>query len=180
MFLKPGDREKLSDDAIKWIIPAANQGDRQGQADLASVYLEGKLIKQDLVEAYKWGDLASQGLSFDVAAITGRSTRDSAILKMNADQITTARNLVAAFTPHQPVKSDLPEPAWVQNIKLSGISGQPDRLFAVINNQTFEKGDQAEIKVGERRISIRCVDIRNKSAVISVDGMDGTRELKMP
>ena len=76
-----------------WYRKAANQGDKRGQADFADICLEGKWVKQNLVEAYKWGELASQGSMLDVAIITGRSTCDAAILKMNADQIAEPVNV---------------------------------------------------------------------------------------
>lgn len=177
--LKSSDRAAMQDEALKWIIPAANQGDHQGQADLASLYLDGKLLKQDLVEAYKWGELASHGSMIDVAAIQGGSIRNAAILKMNAAQIAEAQNRVAAFVPHKPQKSDAPEPAWIQKIKLAGISGTATNRFAVINDQTFQAGDQSIIKIGEKRVSIHCLEIKEASAVISIEGIDGTRELKL-
>jgi TPR repeat protein len=179
--LKPDAHAAIADEAVKWITLAANQGDKQGQANLADVCLEGKLVKQDLIEAYKWGELASEGLPrYDVVSMPGSSTRDAAILKMNADQIAEARNRVAAFVPHQPQKSDLPEPAWVQKIKLGGISGTPDHRLVLINNQTFAKGDQSALKIGEKRVMVRCLEIREASVVVSIEGLDGTRELKMP
>lgn len=177
--LKPADCAAMQDEALRWIILAANQGDTQGQADFADLCFEGKLVKQDYVEAYKWGELASQGLMFDVATGSGRSVRDAAILKMDAGQIAEARNRVAAFVPHQPEKSDLPESAWVQKIKLGGISGTPDHRFTLINNQTFAKGDQAAVKIGEKRVTLHCLEIRESSVVVSIEGIEGTRELKM-
>jgi hypothetical protein len=99
---------------------------------------------------------------------------------MNADQIAEARRRVAAFVPHQPQKSDLPEPAWVQKIKLGGISGTPDRRLVLINNKTFAKGDQTALKIGEKRVMVHCLEIRESSVVVSIEGLDGTRELKMP
>jgi hypothetical protein len=178
--LKPDARAEIGDEAVKWIVLAANQGDKRGQADFADIDLEGKLVKQDLVEAYKWGDLAAQGSMIDVATIGGHSTRDAAILKMDADQIAEARKRAAAFTPHQPQESELPEPSWVQKIKLNGIMGTPERRFVLINNQTFSKGDQASVKVGEKTVLVHCVEIHESSAVVSIDGIDGTRELKLP
>jgi hypothetical protein len=53
----PTDRAAIADAAVKWITLAANLGDKQGQANLADVCLEDKLVKQDLIEAYKWGGL---------------------------------------------------------------------------------------------------------------------------
>jgi hypothetical protein len=179
--LKPDARAAIADEAVKWITLAAIQGDKQGQANLADICLEGKLVKQDLVEAYKWGELASGGSPFDYFATpSGRSTRDAAILKMNADQIAEARRRVAAFVPHQPQKSDLPEPAWIQKIKLGGISGTPDHRLVLINNKTFAKGDQTALKIGEKRVMVHCLEIRESSVVVSIEGLDGTRELKMP
>jgi TPR repeat protein len=178
--LKPSARAAIEPEALKWIILAANQGDKQGQADFASIYLEGKLVKQDLIEAYKWGELSSENPSHEFIVFPGDSIRNAAILKMNADQIAEARKRVAAFVPHQPQKSDLPEPVWVQKIKLAGISGTPDHRFAIINNRTFEKGDQTALKIGEKRVTVHCLEIRESSVVISIEGLDGTRELKMP
>lgn len=179
--LKPAAQEAMQEDALKWIILAANQGDKQGQADLAQVYLNGKLVKQDFMEAYKWGELCSKRISFDLSAdMQGCSARDAAILKMNADQIAEARKRVAAFIPHQLKKSDLPEPVWVQKIKLGGISGTPDHRFALINNKTFGKGDQSSVKIGGNHAVIHCLEIRELSVVISIDGIDGKRELKLP
>lgn len=177
--LKPDARAAMGDEAVKWITLAANQGDTQGEASLADVCLDGKLVKQDLMEAYKWGDLAAQMNLFNTASISGRSTRDSAILKMTADQIAEAQRRVAAFVPHQVQKSDLQEPSWVQKIKVGSISGTPDRRFALINNKTFAKGDQATVKVGDKRVTIHCVEIRESSVMVSIEGIDGTRELKM-
>jgi hypothetical protein len=54
----PTDRAAIADAAVKWITLAANLGDKQGQANLADVCLEDKLVKQDLIEAYKWGGVA--------------------------------------------------------------------------------------------------------------------------
>ena len=41
--LKPDARAAVGDEALKWITNAANQGDKQGQTDLAGLCLEGKL-----------------------------------------------------------------------------------------------------------------------------------------
>ena len=179
--LNPSARAAIEPEALKWIILAANQGDKQGQANFVSIYLEGKLVKQDLIEAYKWGDLSAKNPSPGFSPFfSGDSIRDAAILKMNADQIAEARRRVAAFVPHQPQKSDLPEPAWVQKIKLGGISGTPDHRLVLINNKTFAKGDQTALKIGEKRVMVHCLEIRESSVVVSIEGLDGTRELKMP
>ena len=177
--LKPDAHAAITDEALKWITLAASQGDKQGQANLADVCLEGKLVKQDLIEAYKWGDLAGQGSMINVAAISGRGTRDAATLKMNADQIAEARGRVAAFIPHQVQKSELPEPAWTAKIKLNGISGLPAKRFATVYNQTFEKGESKTVKIDGRPVTIQCLEITATTATISIEGVEGTRTLSL-
>jgi hypothetical protein len=176
----PAARAAMSEEAVRWITLAANQGDKRGQADFADICLEGKLVKQDLVEAYKWGELASRGSMIDVATFAGGSSRDGATLKMDADQIAEAQRRAAAFIPHQPKASELPEPSWVKRIKLNGISGTPERRLAMINGKTLQKGDQASLKLVEKTVRVRCIEIRQASVVISIDGLEGTREVRLP
>ncbi len=42
--------------------------------------------------------------------------------------------------------------------------------LALINNRTVENGEEAEFKFGNRTVKVRCVEIREKSVVIRVDG----------
>src|ERR1039458_859459 len=177
---KPQTRAAIADEAVKWATLAGNQNDKQGEATLAQIYLEGKLVKQDLIEAYKWGDLADKNPIPEFVVFSGASARDAAILKMNAEQIQEAHRRVAAFVPHLLRKSDLPEPVWVQHIKLGGISGAAGHRFAIINNKTFAKNDQMTLKIGEKEISVHCLEIGESSVIISIEGLDGIRELKMP
>lgn len=171
------ERVALGHEVIMWATLAANQGDKRGQADLAGVYFEGKLVKQDLIEAYKWGDLATQGLSYDVTTITGTTIRDNVILKMSSSQIAEAQKRVAAFKPHKPDKNEPPEPSWVKQIKLSGLTGAPPNRVAIINNKTFSTGDTATVKVDEQTITVRCLEIREKSVMVIIQGLDKPREL---
>jgi hypothetical protein len=179
----PADRAAQGAEAIKWLLLSANQGERDAQAELASVYVDGKLVALDLAEAYKWGDLAAKGSPLHAATITGRSRRDAAVLKMPPDQIEEARKRVASFVPRQFDKSNLPAapaPAWLQQIKLKGISGALGNRFALINNQTLKKGDASPIKIGTNTVTLRCLEIRDKSVTVSIDGLNGTTELTLP
>jgi hypothetical protein len=173
------ERAAMGDEAVRWATLAANQGDKRGQADLADIYLEGKVVKQDLIQAYKWGELAAKGTVIDTATITGRSTRDSAILKMSADQIAEAQKQVAAFTPHKPGKGELPEPAWVKQIKLSGISGPANRRLALINGTPFSLGETISVKVAGKTVKVHCLEIREESVLAEIEGLDKPREISI-
>ena len=179
--LKPEARAALGQEALKWVGLAASQGDKQGEANLASICLEGKLVKQDLIAAYKWGELATRGgggmINFE--AISGQSTRDAAILKMNADQIAKARKQVDEFVPHQPKPADLPDAAWIQKIKLNGISGGPMKYFANIGSVTLERGERGTVKVDGKAVVIQCLEITDSTATISIEGVEGNRTLKL-
>ena len=60
---------------------------------------------------------------------------------------------------------------------LNGITSPPKRT-AMINGRTFEPGESGEVKLpGGGRILIKCVEIKNESAIIEVAGQ--RQELKM-
>ncbi|MGA3143325.1 MAG: hypothetical protein ABSF10_09835 [Verrucomicrobiota bacterium] len=50
----------------------------------------------------------------------------------------------------------------------------------MVPDKTFEKGDQFAVKIGEKLVTVHCLEIRESSVVISIEGLDGTRELMMP
>ena len=60
--------------------------------------------------------------------------------------------------------------AAVPDLVLKGISGLKEKRLALVNNRTLEKGEEAEIKVNNQPLRVRCVEIREKSVVLSVDG----------
>lgn len=176
---KPEAVAAIADEGLQWLILAANQGDKLGQADLARIYFEGKIVKQDYIEAYKWGELSARNPSLEFIVFSGSNFRDAAILKMGADQIAEAKQRVADFIPHIPDKKGMPTPSWVKQIKLSGISGGSTKRFATINNETFEKGESGTVKIGTEKVVIKCLDINESEAVISIEGVEDTQTLTM-
>jgi hypothetical protein len=74
----------------------------------------------------------------------------------------------------EPVPS---EPVVVNfgNLALKGVSGTAERRLAIINNKTFEVGEEAELRVSGQVVKVKCTEIRAKSVIISVNGV--TREL---
>jgi hypothetical protein len=177
--LKPDTKAAVAQEALKWMGLAASQGDKQGQSDLADVCLEGKWVKPDLIAAYQWSELACQGVSFEVYAVMAHSTRDRAILKMTADQLAEGKRRVAEFKPRAAVKSDVPAPAWVQQIKLTGISGGPDHRLATIGNHTFAPGERGPVKLGGKPVAIQCLSITATNVTITIEGVEGPQTLTL-
>ena len=53
---------------------------------------------------------------------------------------------------------------------LSGMSGTKEKPLAMINNRTFEKGEEADIVAGSGRVRVRCVEIKDTSVIVELNG----------
>jgi len=74
------------------------------------------------------------------------------------------------------VQDTVVEPmANFNNIVLKGISGTVEKRLAIVNNKTFEVGEEADLRIGGHLTKVKCVEVREKSVVISINGV--TREL---
>ncbi len=177
--LKPEARNAVGQEALKWMGLAASQGDKLGQATLAQVCYDGRLVKQDLVAAYQWSELALQGGFFSTAAITAQSVRDRAILKMTADQLAEGKHRVAEFKPRVAANTAGLVPAWVSSLKLTGISGDGDKRIATINNQTFAAGETDTVELGAQTVTIHCEAITSTNATITIAGLSTPQVLTL-
>jgi hypothetical protein len=65
----------------------------------------------------------------------------------------------------------------VINLKLTGISGSMERKLAMINNKTFEAGEEAEVQAGGIRVRVRCLEVGADFAVVFAGGE--RRELRL-
>ena len=165
---------KAPDEAIKWLLLAANQGLGEAQYDLGGCYENGQAVKQDYPEAYKWYKLAAQQKS-----LMAKVYLDRLILKMQREQIQEGERRVGDFVPHQTRRDELPEPQFVQDIVLKGISGPPNRRLVMINNQTIGTGEGAKVKVGQKTVTVKCLEIKEKSAVVLIEGISQPKEIHL-
>jgi TPR repeat protein len=108
---------ELQTEAAKWLRLAANQGYAPAQFQLAGYceygcvsrtfnksigfsYNDGR-VTRNLVEAYKWYNLASaQGYVDEIIQRSATTYRDDVAAKMTPDQIAVAQKLSAEFQPH--------------------------------------------------------------------------------
>jgi len=63
------------------------------------------------------------------------------------------------------------------HIALKGISVLKDKKLAIINNYTLGEGEEFLLKHAGQSLKVKCVEIKERSVVISVDG--ATKELPM-
>ena len=163
---------KGTDEGVKWLLLAANQGLADAQFDLGSCYEKGNGMKPDCVEAYKWYRLGSRK-----NGLLGSMRLNPLILKLTQEQIQEGERRAKDFTPHRTTKEELPNPQYVQDIVLKGISGTPDRRFAVINNQTLGKGETGRIKAGQKSVTVKCLEIKERSVVVQIEGIEQPKEI---
>lgn len=63
------------------------------------------------------------------------------------------------------------------DFQLRGITGPPERRIALINNLTFIKGEEQEVRAGNAKVKIKVQEIRDKSVIILIEGQTEPKEL---
>ena len=79
-----------------------------------------------------------------------------------------------------PVYAPFPQvaPVHYDDLALKGISIGPSGRMAMINNETLAVGESASVKVKDGHVQVVCKEIRDDSALVTVDGQ--LVELRMP
>jgi hypothetical protein len=160
------------DEGLKWMLTAANNGNFLAQTLMGNFYEGGPWVSVDYIEAYKWYRVASKE-----NPVVEHMHLDRLVLKMTREQIDHGEQRAKEFKVHQTTLDELPPPQYLKQIVLKGIVNTNDRRLAVINGRTFEKGEQGQIKVGKKSISLRCMDISENSAVVMVDELNRPIEI---
>ena len=64
------------------------------------------------------------------------------------------------------------------DLKLNGISGTAARRLAIINNRTFEANEEGTVSTPSGPVPIRCLEIKDDSARVLVNGQERTLRLR--
>ena len=67
----------------------------------------------------------------------------------------------------------------LSQLVLKGISYSKGHRLALINNVTFAAGEKADLKINDQRVLVRCLDIRDRSVLVTIEGAKETRELQL-
>ena len=62
-------------------------------------------------------------------------------------------------------------------LMLRGVSGSPNRRFALINDRTLRQNETAKVRVGETNVVLQCLAIGTNWATIRVLGADTNTQL---
>jgi hypothetical protein len=71
-------------------------------------------------------------------------------------------------------KTNQPSTNLATDLHLQGFSGPLDRRLAIINNRTFETGEEGEIVTSNGRTRLRCLEIKGNSVTIFAGGEQRT------
>jgi hypothetical protein len=63
---------------------------------------------------------------------------------------------------------------------LRGITGPADRRIALINNRTFAAGEEGKVRASGAEFTIRCLEIRERSVIVTIEGSAERHEIQLP
>ena len=89
---------------------------------------------------------------------------------------TRRQEKVVRATPTSP---STPPISYLSYLSLKGISLLEGRKLALINGTTIAEGELAEIRLSGQLLKIRCREIRERSAVVEIEGGGEIKELKL-
>jgi hypothetical protein len=104
-----------------------------------------------------------------------KSGKDERINKENTSRLLVRKHEEAVPVTWQPAKPT----AVPDTLVLKGISGTPQRRFALVNDTTLAKDEQAKVRVGSSNVVVRCLDITANSVVLSINGSAEPTELSL-
>ncbi|MEI6077743.1 MAG: nuclease-related domain-containing protein [Verrucomicrobiota bacterium] len=67
--------------------------------------------------------------------------------------------------------AQVPAPAWLSQIKLSGVNGTPDQKLATINGKNFAAGEAYDLKLKGRTVRVQCLEIQDQSALVKIQDL---------
>ena len=73
----------------------------------------------------------------------------------------------------------VPSTTLFSQLTLKGVSTAKNHRLALINGTTFAAGELIEMKIGARTFQVRCREIRDNSVIVSIEGVNETKELKL-
>jgi thioredoxin-related protein len=95
--------------------------------------------------------------------------------------VATARARPTAPEPTPPLFGGAPAapPQRFTELVLQNISDKKHRRFALLNNQTLAAGETARVKLEDKEVRVRCLEIRERSILVAVEGQEGSREIAL-
>jgi len=88
-----------------------------------------------------------------------------------------SRVLALEREPAGPLWIASASPPVPSTLMLRGISGSPNRRFALINDRTMQKDETAKVRVGDTNVVLQCLAIGTNWATVRVLGSETNMHL---
>lgn len=156
---------------------------------VAYKYMEsrGEAIEMGIIRnsSYTKGQIAvmleaDRRFGFNDVAEWMKTGEDSRLDGARLDRIRVTQGLpaspvaMAAGMFDVPVMAPTPVP---DDLELKGVSGTGARRFALINDATLQLMERSQVRVGKTNVTVRCLEIRDGSVLIQVNGSNEKHEL---
>lgn len=166
------NNSRNTEQAIYWFCKASSQGHRRAQIELGLLYQNGIAVPADITEAYKWFGLAGKASKVPWPEIPeARGYQNALVLKMSREQIAEGAKRMETYTLGENNVESLPEPEYVNQIILKGISVTTEKSLAIINNKTVEVGESVDIRVENRIVKVQCLEVGCNHVLLKIDGL---------
>jgi thioredoxin-related protein len=99
--------------------------------------------------------------------------------RLPAESKTAPEQTASSKPAPRPENAATPAPAGFSELTLKGISGPKDNRLAMINNRTLAAGESTTIRLRDRPVKIRCVEILEKSVIVTMDDSEERREVRL-
>lgn len=106
-----------------------------------------------------------------------KAGEDRGLTEDSVDRIRLVKTLKAAPTGQLLVLTQSVPTPVPDTLVLKGISGSAKRRLAIINDATLEKNEESKVRVGTSNVVVRCLEITDKSVVITINGAAEKKEL---
>ncbi|MEI8042557.1 MAG: tetratricopeptide repeat protein [Verrucomicrobiota bacterium] len=164
-------------EGIRWTFMAATNFHAHACWNMGKALRHGLGVSTNLVAAYAWLSLFANTTP---GSIVGRVQMNELALQLDTAALQEAQNLAAQFKAgnwQAPLTRAIPE--GDSRLKLSGITFGAKTPLAVVNGKTLSEGESAAISVKPGTLTIKCLKIEKDSVLITVEGEDAPRLLRL-
>ncbi|MDD5141318.1 MAG: tetratricopeptide repeat-containing serine protease family protein [Verrucomicrobiales bacterium] len=198
LFLDIGTISGIDPDpneAARWYLRAANQGDSESQFSIGEKYMKGEGVSQDFIEAYKWFNIAAASpdkMNWDAitnfpnitaeqieylkklsqpVGVRAKAARDTLAQYMTLNQIVEAQQMAREFKPHKELGFEVSASAKDPTASGSGFFITTDG-YLISNYHVVKDATKVRLLTSAGLIDAKVlkVDAANDLALLKADG----------
>lgn len=161
-------------EGIRWTFEAATNRNAKAFLNMSQALQNGIGVSTNLIEAYAWLQLYSE-----TGPILGQHWLNQLALKLDVQSLQEAQALAAQFkvgkwpslSPRKLAEGD-------SRLKLSSVTIGKTPL-AIINGKTMAEGESTAVAMKQGALRVTCIQIKQDSVLISIEGESEPRWLTL-